>query len=113
MEMKGYVGTIEFENFDEAKHFCDLNKLSQTLAHHSPLKLKRLEKMTKVTMPCDTIAVIDDALVMSKIPVYFKEMLGDEDGSGFDLNKNERDLFFVNGRVSYVLETDSIKIEFN
>ncbi len=111
--MTMYVGRAQFNSSQEAKDFCDANKISQTLVLKKPLGYKKLEAMTKVTMPCDTIPVIDDALVLSKIPVYFKEMLGDADGSGFDLNKNERDLFFVNGRVSYVLETDSIKIEFN
>jgi len=69
--------------------------------------------MTTMNIACQQIDGIDDKLIMSKVPVYVMEMLGEEDGSGFDLNKNERDLFFVNGRVSYVLDTHSIKIEFD
>ena len=69
--------------------------------------------MTTMNIACQQIDGIDDKLIMSKVPVYVMEMLGDADGSGFHLDKNERDLFFVNGRVSYVLNTHSIKIEFD
>ena len=109
--MTVFVGPIEFASSLDAKQFCDLNNLSQTFVDNKPLTLRKIDAMKTMNLPCQTIDVIDDKLIISRLPVYIMEMLGKEDGSGFDLNTNRRDLFFDNGRVSYILETHSIKID--
>ncbi len=71
--------------------------------------------MTPTTMkiPCQSIKEIDDKYVLSKIPRDVLAMLGEDDGSGYDLNKNQRDLFFSKGQVSYLIGDTSIKVEFD
>ena len=108
-----YVGPIEFNNQQSAVDFCYLNNLSPTLVHHSPLTMKKLKTIKSLTLPCDPTDVIDDQMILDQISKYLLEMLGESDGSGFDLNKNQRDLFFVNGCLSYTLNSDKLKIEFD
>lgn len=68
---------------------------------------------TTMQIPCQYIKEIDDKHILSKIPRDVLAMLGEDDGSGFDLNKNKRDLFFTKGLVSYFIGDTSIKIEFD
>ena len=68
---------------------------------------------TTMKIPCQSIKEIDDKYILSKIPRDVLVMLGEDDGSGYDLNKNERDLFFTKGQVSYFIGDTSIKVEFD
>lgn len=113
MVKKFYVGPIEFESAEDAKEFCDLNNMSQTLVHEKSLSLRKLKTMSRINLPCQTIEGIDDKLILSRVPVFLREILGESDGSGYDLGKDQRDLFFVNGSVSYVMGSDKILIRYD
>ena len=48
---------------------------------------------------------MDDS-ILDQLPGSVFDKLGDPDGSGFDLARHQRELFFENGVIYYVLGTD-------
>ena len=56
---------------------------------------------TEMSIPCPEIKAIDDKAVIGRIPEDVLAMLGINDGTGYDLSKDRRDIFFERGRISY------------
>jgi hypothetical protein len=56
---------------------------------------------TKMEIPVKTITAIDDKKIMGYIPADVLAMLGEQDGTGYHLAKDRRDIFFTRGVVQY------------
>ena len=54
-----------------------------------------------MNIPCPIIKSIDDKAILSRIPEDVMALLGDSNGTGYDLEKDRRDMFYTRGRISY------------
>ena len=54
-------------------------------------------------------AAMDDS-ILDQLPGSVFDKLGDPDGSGFDLARHQRELFFENGVIHYVLGADKAAV---
>ena len=57
--------------------------------------------MKTINIPCPKIVDLNDKDVLDLVPLDIYKLLGNADGTGYDLNKDRRDLFFENGVVQY------------
>lgn len=64
----------------------------------------------KITAPVTSIDKEMDDKILDQLPESAFDQLGDPDGSGFDLDKNRRELFFEKGVVQYVLGSDKASV---
>jgi len=56
------------------------------------------------------VTTIDDETVLNQISTKVLEELGEDEGSGFDLRTNKRDLFFTNGYLRYQVDEPSVEV---
>ena len=64
----------------------------------------------KIKTPVTSIDAAMDDSILDQLPGSVFDKLGDPDGSGFDLAKHQRELFFEFGVVSYVLGSDKATV---
>ena len=64
----------------------------------------------KIKTPVTDINAEMDDQILDQLPASVFDHLGDPDGSGFDLNLHQRELFFEFGVVSYVLGSDKATV---
>lgn len=60
-----------------------------------------MDLKTEMSIPVKQIKSIDDKHILSMVPRDVLAMLGDNEGSGYDLDKDRRDIFFERGVVQY------------
>ena len=59
-----------------------------------------MDLKTEMSIPVKQIKSIDDKHILSMVPRDVLAMLGDNEGSGYDLDKDRRDIFFERGVVN-------------
>ena len=67
--------------------------------------------MVNMKIPTKVIRDLDDNAVARMIPSEILAMLGDSEGSGYNLNTDQRDLFFSRGVATYKVGAADIEIE--
>ena len=70
-------------------------------------------EMTTMKLPCKPLEYLNDQAVLDQIPSDVLAMLGNEEGSGFNLDTSIRDLFFSQGVIRYKGDDTTITIEFD
>ncbi len=65
---------------------------------------------TTLQLKITPVTSIDDSKVISQLPKQIRKDLGKDEGSGFDLRTNKRDLLFANGYVRYMVNEPTVDV---
>ena len=65
-----------------------------------------------LTLQITSPAGIDDDSVIAQIPNSVRKKLGEEEGSGFNLITNKRDIFFSKGAIQYQAGSTDLEVVF-
>ena len=70
-----------------------------------------MNNTSRITYPIKANASLNDDAVVAQLPINIVQQLGPQEGSGFALHLNRRDLFFRHGCVQYTLDERKAHVE--